>query len=37
MVASIQSNISALQAFSKQMSVSTNKVANSLTDDFHYH
>lgn len=34
MVASIQSNISALQAFSKQMSVSANNVSNSLSDDF---
>ncbi len=34
MVTSIQSNVSALQAFSKQMSVSANNVANSLSDDF---
>ena len=34
MVASIQSNISALQAFSKQMLVSANNVANALSDDF---
>ena len=34
MVGSIQSNVSALQAFSKQMSVSANNVANALTDDF---
>ncbi len=34
MVASIQSNVSALQAFSKQMAVSANNVANALSDDF---
>ncbi|MBU1342809.1 MAG: hypothetical protein KKE44_19730 [Proteobacteria bacterium] len=34
MVASIQSNVSALQAFSKQIAVSANNVANSLSDDF---
>ncbi|MCK5164225.1 MAG: hypothetical protein KAQ72_10930 [Desulfobacula sp.] len=34
MVASIQSNISALQAFSKQMAVSANNVANAFSDDF---
>ncbi len=34
MVASIDSNISALRAFSKQMAVSANNVANSLSDDF---
>lgn len=31
---SIQNNVSALQAFSKQVSVSANNVANSLSDDF---
>lgn len=30
----IQNNASALQAFSKQMMVSSNNVANSLSDDF---
>jgi flagellar hook protein FlgE len=34
MVASIQSNVSALQAFSRQISVSANNVANALSDDF---
>ena len=34
MVASIQSNVAALQAFSKQISVSANNVANALSDDF---
>jgi len=34
MVASIYSNVSALQAFSKQMAVSANNVANALSDDF---
>lgn len=34
MVASIQSNVSALQAFSKKIAVSANNVANALTDDF---
>jgi len=34
MVASIQSNVSALQAFSKQMAVSSNNVANALSDNF---
>jgi flagellar hook protein FlgE len=34
MVTGINSNISALQAFSKQMSVSANNVANALSDDF---
>jgi len=34
MVASIQSNVSALQAFSKQMAVSANNVANAFSDDF---
>jgi flagellar basal-body rod protein FlgC len=34
MVASIDSNVSALQAFSRQMAVSANNVANSLSDDF---
>jgi len=34
MVSSIQSNVSALQAFSKQMAVSANNVANALSDDF---
>ncbi|NOX34776.1 MAG: hypothetical protein GXP56_13770 [Deltaproteobacteria bacterium] len=34
MVASIQSNVSALQAFSKQIAVSANNVANALSDDF---
>jgi len=31
---SIQNNASALQAFSRQMSVSANNVANSLSDEF---
>ncbi len=31
---SIQSNVSGLQAFSKQISTSTNNVANALSDDF---
>ena len=31
---SSNSNVSALQAFSKQMSVSANNIANSLSDDF---
>ena len=30
----IQNNVSALQAFSKQISVSANNVANSLSDEF---
>ncbi len=34
MVASVHSNISALQAFSKQMNVSANNVANMYSDDF---
>lgn len=34
MTLSIQNNVSALQAFSKQISVSANNVANSLSDDF---
>jgi len=34
MVSSIQSNVSALQAFSKQIAVSSNNVANALSDDF---
>lgn len=34
MVASINSNISALQAFSRQMAVSANNVANVYSDDF---
>jgi len=34
MVGSIQNNVSGLQAFSKQMSVSANNVANALSDDF---
>jgi len=34
MVASIQSNVSALHAFSKQMAVSANNVANAFSDDF---
>ncbi len=34
MVTGISSNTSALQAFSKQMSVSANNVANALSDDF---
>ncbi len=31
---SIQNNVSALQAFSRQMQVSSNNVANTLSDDF---
>lgn len=31
---SVNNNISALQAFSRQIQVSANNVANSLTDDF---
>jgi flagellar hook protein FlgE len=34
MITGINSNVSALQAFSKQMSVSANNVANALSDDF---
>ena len=34
MITPIRSNVSALQAFSKQMAVSANNVANSLSDDF---
>jgi flagellar basal-body rod protein FlgC len=34
MITSVNSNISALQAFSKQMAVSANNVANALSDDF---
>ena len=34
MISSVSSNVSALQAFSKQMQVSGNNVANSLSDDF---
>lgn len=34
MVSSVSSNISALQAFSKQMAVSANNVANVYSDDF---
>lgn len=34
MITSVTSNISALQAFSKQMAVSANNVANALSDDF---
>ncbi len=34
MVTSIGSNVSALQAFSKQMAVSANNVANVYSDDF---
>ena len=34
MVASINSNVSALQAFSRQMAVSANNVANAYSDDF---
>lgn len=34
MITSVNSNISALQAFSKQMVVSANNVANALSDDF---
>lgn len=34
MVGPISNNVSALQAFSKQIGVSANNVANALTDDF---
>ncbi len=34
MITSVNSNISALQAFSNQMAVSANNVANALSDDF---
>ncbi len=34
MTLTIQSNVSALQAFSKQIGVSANNVANSLSDNF---
>lgn len=34
MINSVQSNTSALKAFSRQMSVSANNVANALSDDF---
>ena len=34
MVSSIQSNVSTLQAFSKQIAVSANNLANALSDDF---
>lgn len=34
MVAPIQNNVAALQAFSRQISVSADNVANALTDDF---
>ena len=34
MTLSIQPNVSGLQAFSKQVSVSANNLANSLSDDF---
>ena len=34
MVTSINSNVSAMQAFTRQMSVSANNVANALSDDF---
>ena len=34
MITSVNSNISALQAFSKQIGVSANNVANALSDDF---
>ena len=34
MIASVSSNISTLQAFSKQIGVSANNVANALSDDF---
>jgi len=34
MVSSIQSNVSALQAFTRKIGVSANNVANSLSDDF---
>ncbi|MFA5906196.1 MAG: flagellar basal body rod C-terminal domain-containing protein [Desulfobacula sp.] len=34
MITSVNSNISALQAFSKQIGVSANNVANALSDNF---
>ncbi len=34
MISMIQGNVSALQAFSRQMQVSANNVANALSDDF---
>ncbi len=34
MISGINSSVSALQAFSTQMSVSSNNVANALSDDF---
>ena len=34
MITSVNSNVSALQAFSKQVAVSANNVANALSDDF---
>lgn len=34
MVAPIQNNVAALQAFSKQIAVSADNVANALSDDF---
>jgi flagellar basal-body rod protein FlgC len=34
MVSTIQGNVSALQAFSRQIQVSANNVANALSDDF---
>ena len=34
MIAPMRSNVSALKAFSKQMAVSANNVANVLSDDF---
>ena len=34
MITSVNSNISALQAFSKQIGVSADNVANALSDDF---
>lgn len=34
MIASIQSNVSGMQAFSKQMAVSADNVANAFSDDF---
>lgn len=34
MIASVQSNVSALGAFSRQIAVSANNVANALSDDF---
>ena len=34
MTLSIQNNVSALQAFSRQVSVGANNIANSLSDDF---